>query len=460
MSRSRLTFSPEEALRALWVRCLEEADATGALVPADARTSASREANTEDDAAFLSRRAALLEQKLRAGLQQPEVPAGKWIDRLPAWSPWAIVAGAFLLGWFTNELGPSGRINLLSFPLLGLILWNLTVCGASVWADWKARRKAAPPVSAPRRAAGMDALAAAKAAFEARALAWEKPRRNARMKWTFHAAAIALAAGIVAGMYVRGLGKNYKATWESTFLERPQVQALTGAVLGPASLITGIKVPEVPKAEHEVPAATWIHLWAASALLFIGIPRLLLANMARIEVNRTQPDYEAEFGSWLTVCRALTSEHTLKADVIPVHYEAEPKVRDGLRLVLQRLWGMHVGADFHAPVGYAEEQGFSLEMRPDYLVLLFPLATTPESEVHGALIQEMAANAPERHRRLIALDASGFEARFRTLPEYPERLAARRAAWEKIAGGAFPVLLLDDAARRDPAAAARTVFPT
>jgi hypothetical protein len=256
-------------------------------------------------------------------------------------------------------------------------------------------------------------------------------------------------------MYVRGLGKEYKATWESTFLERPQVRALTGAVLGPASLITGIRVPEPPEKNREQDAAPWIHLWAASALLFIGIPRLLLANMARAEAAKAQPDYAAEFGSWLAVCRSLTIEQTHKAEVLPVHCEPEPRVRDALRIVLQHLWGVHVSADFHAPVAYGAE---SVSVSPaEYLVLVFPLATTPESDVHGALIREAAAKAPERRRRLIALDASGFESRFRTLPEYPERLAARRTAWEKIAAGAFPVLLLDDAARREPAAAARSV---
>jgi hypothetical protein len=479
MSRSRLTFSPDEARQVLWARCLEEADATGALVSADVRAAASRAVKDAGDAEFLVRRSALLAEELPATLQQPAMPVANWMDRLPKWVPWAIVGAAFILGWLTNELGPSHQINILSFPLLGLIIWNLTVCGASLWADWKARRKPAPAVAAPRRAPGTDAATAARAAFEARALAWEKPRRNARIKWVFHAAALALAAGIVAGMYVRGLGKKYTATYESTFLKPPQVKALTATVLGPASIITRIPVPEPPpeyapesppamvlespllheQMEARRDAAPWIHLWAASALLFIGVPRLLLANMARLEVNRVQPDYDAEFGSWLAVCRTLTSGQTHKADILPVHYEPEPRVRDTLRLVLQNLWGAHVSADFHAPVAYGTEDAVSLNPA-EYLVLVFPLSTTPESEIHGVLIREVAAAAPERRRRVIALDASGFESRFRTLPEYPQRLAARLAAWEKIAAGAFPVLLLDDAARRDPAASARSVFPS
>ncbi len=459
MSRSRLSLRPDDARLVLWARCLEEADATGALVPAEARAAASRMARDTDDAAFLTKRAAILAE-LPGAPKAPEVPAGSWLARLPAWAPWAVTGGAFLLGWIVNELGPDKSLNLLAFPLLGLILWNLTVCSFSLWAAWNARRKPSAVPVAARRAPATDAATVARVEYASGVAAWEKPRQQAKMKWTFHAAALALALGIVGGMYVRGLAKEYKATWESTFLERPQVKTLTSLVLGPASLITRIKVPDPDEKGVSQPAAPWIHLWAASALLFIGVPRLLLANMARIQAHRAQPDYDAAFGSWLAVCRSLSSGQTQRAYVLPVHYEPEPRVRDSLRIVLQHLWGAHVSADFHPPIAYGSEESAALTTAPKFLALLFPLATTPESEVHGALLHTLAAAGTERSRRLLVLDASGFEARFRTLPEYPERLATRLAAWEKVAAGAFTVLLLDDAARRDPVAAARSVSAT
>src|SRR5436190_24227269 len=98
MSRSRLSFSPDDARLVLWARCLEEADATGALVLADVRAAVSREANVEDDSALSIRPSGLLAQRLPAALQQPEILAGNWIDRLPPWAPWGVAGGAFLLG--------------------------------------------------------------------------------------------------------------------------------------------------------------------------------------------------------------------------------------------------------------------------------------------------------------------------------------------------------------------------
>ena len=456
MSHRRLTFRPDDARLVLWARCLEEADATGAIIPAEARAVAGRMANEADDAAFLTKRAAILAE-LPGAPKVPAVAEGSWLEKLPGWASWAVIGGAFILGWAVNELGPDKSLNLLAFPLFGLIVWNLTVCAISLWADWKARRRPAAAPAVTRRTPGSDAATVARAEYAARVAAWEKPRQQAKIKWTFHAAALALALGIVGGMYVRGLAKKYEAVWESTFLEQPQVKALTSVVLGPASLITGIRVPDPGAKNVAQRAAPWIHLWAASALLFIGIPRLLLANMARLQVLRAQPDYPGEFDSWLAVCRSLASGHTQKADVLPVHYEPGPRVRDSLRLVLQHHWGAHVGADFHSPVPYGGEDSAGLTPAPQYLALVFPLATTPESEVHGALLRTLAAAGTERSRRLMVLDASGFESRFRTLPEYAERLAARRAGWEKVAAGAFTVLLLDDAARRDPAAAARSL---
>lgn len=456
MSRSRLTFRPDDARQVLWAQCLEDADATGAIISADARATASRVALDPEDSVFLTRRAALL-QELPGVPPQPDVHPGGWLAKLPSWTPLAVLAGALVIGWMTNELGTAGTLNLLSFPLLGLILWNLSVCVISLLTDWKSRRRAATPPLTSRPAPGADALTTAKTAFSARINAWEKPGTEAKAKFIFHAAAIALAFGIVAGMYMRGLAKEYKATWESTFLERPGVRSLTVAVLGPASLVTGIPVPDPGEKGSTQPAAPWIHLWSASALLFIGIPRLILMNMARVQAAKAQPDYQTAFGRYLQVCRSLSAGHTQKADVLPIHYEPGPRTRDALRLALQHHWGVHVNADFLKPLAYGHEDNAVPPPAPGHLAIILPLAVTPESEIHGALLHEAAAAVPDRGRRLLVLDAESFESRFRTLPEYPQRLATRRAAWEKAAAGAYTVLLLDEAARRDPAAAVRTI---
>jgi hypothetical protein len=455
----RLKLTQDEARQLLWLRCLEEADATGQFVPVADRAIAGREAGAGGEEGYLVRRAAALFPRLPAELQVPAVYSGEKWKRLPSRMPWALPLGAFILGWATNHLGPDHVISILSFPLLGLIVWNLAVCSWSLVHDFKSRRQQPAPAPALRRAPGVDALTAAKTEFAARSRAWEKPALQWRITLLFHLAAIALTLGVVGGLYARGLVKKYTVAWESTFLSEDHVRTLTRIVLGPASLLTGIPVPE-PKLQNS--AAPWIHLWAASAVIFIVIPRFILLNMARRSAVRAAPDYRKEFAAWAAACRSMAEGRTGQATILPVHYEPEPRVRDALRAAVQHRWGTGTGADFLPPVAYGSEETVTvsdrtgaLSDRTGALVVVLPLSATPESEVHGALLRQIAASFTAQGRGLIVLDASGFESRFRTLAEFPERLAARLAAWQKTAAGTFPVLLLDDAARRDPAAAVR-----
>jgi hypothetical protein len=101
-----------------------------------------------------------------------------------------------------------------------------------------------------------------------------------------HTAAAALALGLIAGLYLRGLVMDYRAGWQSTFLDAGAVQALLGVVLAPAAWLTGVAVPEVaplrlaPGAAASASAAPWIHLLAATLMLTVVLPRLLLAGRA------------------------------------------------------------------------------------------------------------------------------------------------------------------------------------
>lgn len=460
MSRSRLSLRPTEAAQLLWIRSLEEADLSGAVISAAARTAASRSADAPDDADFLKKRTAALTNQLPTTIQVPPGPGpgASWAQRLPSWTPWAVIAASFLIGIAGNSLGPAHLINILSFPLLGLILWNLCVCAISLFTSWKSRRRSTAAATPPPRVPGGDAVTTATAAWQRQHAEWEKPRTHARMAITFHAAAIALAAGVVAGMYLHGLAKSYTVEWGSTFLSESHVRSITRAILGPASLLTGIPVPEpgtqslltgIPVSEPRAhsSAAPWIHLWAASAFLFIVIPRMLLMNMARRRAAQYLPDYAAEFAPWLAVCRSMTKDHSTRAEVVTLHFEPDTRARDAVRALIQQRWGAHVGAEFHPPLQYGSEQLPAVTAPPQFLVVVVNFSATPETEVHGAILRTLASTTPSPERRLLVLDATAFTSRFRTLPEFADRLRARRTAWEKAAGD-FPIHLHEDGTRR------------
>ena len=121
------------------------------------------------------------------------------------------------------------------------------------------------------------------------ALLWSRhaaPLTGQRVALVLHVAAAALALGLIAGLYLRGLVLDYRIGWESTFIDAPLVETALGMLLGPASALTGITIPEVaplrlaPGVQATASAAPWIHLLAVTLLLVVVLPRSLLALLA------------------------------------------------------------------------------------------------------------------------------------------------------------------------------------
>ncbi len=164
-------------------------------------------------------------------------------------------SSAFALGAATNELGPAQRVNVLAFPLIALLAWNLAVyvfvvlrvlSGATLGGvrGWIARIAQGLP------GAGRDGgTAAVLSAFTADWTTLSSRLTAARAARVLHVAAASFALGAIAGMYLRGLAFEYRAGWESTFLDAQQVHALLAFVLAPGAWATGIAVPDAAHLE-------------------------------------------------------------------------------------------------------------------------------------------------------------------------------------------------------------------
>jgi hypothetical protein len=465
-TRTRPLTTPE-ARQLLFLRAAEEADASGERISLTERSAAGRAFPEESGTDFLKLRTerilARAPDTLKAAAAKFQHPVAPW----PRWLPVLVPALAFAVGWFTNELGADRRVSLLAFPLLGLILWNLAVVVASLVSGLRKKKESAGFRFAlfstpPPQPSGDAWLDAAEIRAEREWAGLRAPGDVARGKLLFHVSAILLTTGVVAGMYARGLVRAYEAGWESTFLTQPQVSELARVVLGPASILTRIPVPEVPPQGVLSPAAPWIHLWAASAALLIVVPRLLLVSGGIQEIRKTAPDWRTVFTRYETMARQMAAGQPLVARVLPVQCQPDSPLRDSLRAILQHLWGGQVIVDFQPGVEYGEEDECleALTDLPTHLVLMLPMSVTPEHEVHGLLahgLQQKVMAHPEPLRALTVLDATAFESRLQGMPERPRRMAERRAAWEKVLGSAFPVLILDEAARRSPGEAAASV---
>jgi hypothetical protein len=207
-----------------------------------------------------------------------DATARRWLERR-AWHAAWVWVGALLgliIGVAFDRLGPPEHVNLLAPAVWAVVAWNLGVYIASAlqwrggvggWlGPWLARR------------GGRGDLAAS--------LLWARhaaPLSMKRAALVLHTAAAMLALGLVLGLYLRGLVLDYRAGWQSTFLDVHAVQSLLSALLAPASWLTGIAVPDVaplrvgPGAPAQATAAPWIHLYATTLVLFVVLPRLVLA---------------------------------------------------------------------------------------------------------------------------------------------------------------------------------------
>jgi hypothetical protein len=459
----RLRLRERDARTFLLVQAVEEVDADGVLLSPRARAAATRRAFDEssrggDDAGRLRTRAALLREDLLRevpSLQRVlEPPAGRGTVMLATFAV-AAVAGAL-----TNAFGPERHVSVLAFPLASILGWNLLVYTALVIGG--VRRTLARvrgSVSEPGRLAllgrWLEGLrlsglakrlgATARSAVVADAVRrfqhlWVRtaaPLIAARVRTLLHLGAFAMAAGAVAGMYVSGVAFEYRATWESTWLDTRDVQRYVDVVLGPAARVLGIAVPDVAplRGPHgDGDARPWIHLWGTTLGLFVLAPRAALLALHRLTAAR--------LSRWLPVevdaayaRRALHSGRGAATVVEVVYYSCAPDqaLREKLHAMLQEHAGARAVIHQGPSLEYGDDAGqITLPepaSTPGVVAVVFTLAQTPEPEVHGKFVERL------RER----LDVAGWElmlvlemATYRQRAGSEVRVRERRATWERL----------------------------
>ncbi|MFT7464597.1 MAG: hypothetical protein ACI9EF_002953 [Pseudohongiellaceae bacterium] len=471
-----------DAQRVLLVAAFEEADDEGRLLSPRERERASAEAQRgagQEPGPYLLARADHL-----APLLDEQVPG---LRRLLAASrlgsgltPFFIVL-ALLVGLATNALGPNGQIHVLFAPLLGLVAWNLFIyCAQLAGSVWHRFGRGAA-VADCGEALGTEALGARRVpggGLILRAAGWlleRAPGRSrmrdvkhhavvgagisrylsswrpvalplvaARLERLLHLGAFSMVFGAVVGMYVRGLALSYEASWESTFLDAAAVQMLLEIFLGPAATLLGWTIPDVAALEAPLQAASdgvaggdgalWIHLYAVTGVLFVLLPRMVLAFFASRRVTRLSADLPLSLDA-RGLRRQLSplAGESRQVDVVPYSYTPSARTVDGLLALLHDHFGTRAqvrmtprvdyGAEFHGVSGTAAEAAQRCQ------VLLFALAQSPEVEVHGRLLDELRAGLPEGEHMLVVIDASGFARRAGAVPG---RMDERRRAWNRV----------------------------
>ena len=408
-------MNESQALAVAAVRVIESADGDHLAWSDDDRAWASHAAaSVVGEAAapdqFLAQRASHALGRLQsrhAGLRRA-IDALGWRP----WVAWLIVVGAFLLGLLADRVGDAQRINVLAPPVLLLLLWNLAVylviavarllpvAGRDMRRIRCARRSHAWARAGTGRGRSWRTPVASWMASLARE--WARlaaPLYQARAARVLHLAAAALAAGVIAGLYMRGLAFEYRATWESTFLDSATVHAVLSVVLAPGAWLGGLPVPDLAEVsairapriqERRCVAAsdradTVGHGGAAAA--GAGRLRMVAASAGAPPICRCRSTIRISGAC----CVASTSSRR-RSWCCPTASRRPRASVAGLEVLLARLLGGAASIHLVAPIGYGEEDDPALRKLPAQagpVVVLFNLAATPEREAHAAFARRL-----------------------------------------------------------------------
>lgn len=399
---------------------------------------------------FLARRAQLALERLgdRERQFRSLAAGGTW----RGWTGAAAVATGFALGILMDAAGPSRYVNLLAFPLLGLIAWNLVtyllLLIHALAAPFRTARRR--PGILNRAVARLGGALAELPSGGKHSVAlhfhneWARaslPLNAWRVARALHLAAAAFALGAIAALYTRGLVLQFQAGWESTFLSAGQVHQALSLLLGPASTLTGIPIPDALHVEAlRLPAhpgaaaAPWIHLYAASLLIVIVLPRLVLALVSGLAARRLEQRFPLPLGdAYFQQLQRQHSGQAARVHVIPYSYTLSPQSALLLHEALGRAFGPRSQLSIASPVSYGGEETLPAEVipaGPQTLVLsLFSLSATPEQESHGRFAETLATALPAGTPVAALLDEALFQSRF---GKQPERLEERRRAWTRL----------------------------
>jgi hypothetical protein len=391
-------------------------------------------ASAED---FLAARARLAMQRLGPrGVREPPRFGAGWVLA-------AIAIGA-VVGAATDAIGPGERfVNLLALPVWGVVAWNLVVYALLAWGALARKPSGGALRRLLQRRLGDDAASAVSA-----------PLNGARAVLLLHAAALSLALGLLAGMYVRALVFDYRAGWQSTFLDGAAVHAWLSTLLAPASTLSGIPLPDVAalQAMRVVPgqgatasAAPWIHLYAVTLTLVVIVPRTLLALWQGFRAARLARRFPVDLGTPYFQ-RLLRHQRGASAAVEVRPHAQTPGASAvlGLRRLLAAVFGDALKLEIAATCAHGAEDNAPPATASAATIALFDLSATPEAESQGRFVQALGG-AP-----VLLVDETAFRARFGA---GGARHTERRAAWKQFAQGLQRPIVFVDLQQPDLAAA-------
>lgn len=439
----------------LLAKSLEQADAQAVLIPLAQREQFTREAKELartragtglPETHFLGLRARLLLNAVEA--EHPVVRHYRRPNRALVWLLYLLPLLGFLFGLLTERISNPHRIDLLAFPLLAVLAWNLAVYVALAVSRFVRPlpsqgliRRAFPGLRLPGRTTAVlpEPLLRGLQSFSHDWSAAHGSRWKGRWSSALHWSAAALAAGMIVSLYGRGLIVAYHVGWESTFLSASQVTAVLNLLFWPVSALSGLApltVPEVASLEFgaapvTAQGAAWVHRYAGLLALIVVLPRSILGllSWALNRRSASRPDYQSPYFQRLL---GELSDRVLDVRLLPYSLALDRAHLPAIQAALRTQLSASATFSFVAATPYGEAPPLSLLTQAEQalLVVVFAAASTPEPETQGAFLQELLAHFP--NRVLVLLDQHRLEQKWAAFPDGAQRLQQRQTLWRQF----------------------------
>lgn len=443
------------------VRAIEATDTRHEVLSADDRLYASRSARELAQWQAADSKSAVTEELFLQ--QRSDLILKRLTERSPTLVPFlrkragigglalAMPLVAMLLGAGLDRIGDPHRVDLLSAPLLGIIGWNLVMyvfllgwtLAAGKRTGWIEegwmRALGGSPARVPRKIP--LTLSSALTGFIREWAALSAPLNRARLSRTVHLSAAAFAIGAMLSLYARGFLSEYRAGWESTFLNAGHVHAILSTLFAPAQFIfqiPGFTLAEIESLRFSNPpsaagGARWVHLYGATLFLFVVLPRLVMSAAAHVRARRLKSAFPLDLGEpyFRKLGGQAGTAGPVTMRVLPYSFTVDETRDKGLARVAAMLYGDQARVMLRPSGQYGDEPAEALRdvtIADDSVAItavLFNLAATPEKENHGAFLDHLVRTSPRGIAVLI--DESALAER-----SDPERMNQRIALWQEF----------------------------
>ncbi len=457
---------PKHLSKILLVQALEESDNQGKFLPLSTRFHATQQARANGDSlrnhstdaslVFLQKRSEIIWAFLNHSYPHLTQAWSRVKLHIPAG---LIAVPALMAGLLVNGLGTSQRVNLLNFPLLLILGWNIGVylisammrglhsSSGSMWLNlpalWLTKFAGQWETQAWPGRRSLDSAAALwiqDATQRFTTAYWNETRHFwiQRVRLLLHLGAAFMALGIVLGLYIRGLALDYQATWESTFLDADQVHTFLHILLGPAAWLLQHPFPSVSdiislQAPRQGPAAPWIHLWAVTAFAVIVIPRSLMAWIGHQSLKRARETFTLPLDDpYFIHLLAPDRGQGVHVAIMAYSYQPSSAAKAFLESSFLDLFGNLSTLQWQPTVPFGQETpGWPEVSTPaQSVVVIFNAGQTPEWEVQGEwlnLVQTQIGAMKPKARLLVILDEEQYR---QTVDQV--RVGERRQTWQRL----------------------------